>query len=262
MNKITIFLCYLIASNSVLGQSVFKWPEGKKMAISLTFDDARPSQVDTGYQFLNAYDAKATFYVLPGPVEHRLNEWKDLLNSGHEIGNHSIKHPCTGNFNWSRGKALESYSLRQMEEELKEANLKIHELLGVNAVSFAYPCGQSFVGRGKQTKSYIPLIAELFESGRGWMDEAPNAPDYCDFAQLTGVEMDGKSFQELLPVIEAARQQGAWLILAGHEIGTEGGQTTLFSMLEQLIPYAQDEENGIWLGTVQEINQFVKQSRE
>ena len=40
------------------------WPEGKKTALSLTFDDARLSQVDQGLPLLDAYGVKATFYVL------------------------------------------------------------------------------------------------------------------------------------------------------------------------------------------------------
>ena len=33
----------------------FSWPEGKKMALSLTFDDARLSQIDTGIPLLDKY---------------------------------------------------------------------------------------------------------------------------------------------------------------------------------------------------------------
>ena len=41
----------------------FAWPEGKRAAVSLSFDDARASQVDTGTALLNRYDVKATFLV-------------------------------------------------------------------------------------------------------------------------------------------------------------------------------------------------------
>ena len=34
-------------------ESPFKWPEGKKMAISLTFDDARITQIDKGIPLLD-----------------------------------------------------------------------------------------------------------------------------------------------------------------------------------------------------------------
>ena len=143
------------------------------MGLSLTFDDARLSQVDKGIPLLDNYGVKATFYVSPRNVKQRLDAWKKAAGNGHEIGNHSLVHPCTGNFPFARDKALEDYTLDEMNVELDSANNILKETLGVRAVSFAYPCGQKFVGRGKNTKSYIPLIALMFESGRGWLDEGP-----------------------------------------------------------------------------------------
>ena len=240
----------------------FSWPEGKQMALSLSFDDARLSQADTGVAFLDQYDVQATFYVVPGSVEHRLAGWQQAVESGHEIGNHSLNHPCTGNFPWARQKALEDYTILKMQEELEAANQRVEELLGVEPEVFAYPCGQKYVGRGVGTKSYVPLIAQKFLSGRGWMDEAPNDPAFCDLAQLTGIEMDGKEFEELLPILEQAWQAGQWVVLGGHEMGESGRrQTTSLAMLEQLIQYAQNPSNGIWLAPVGTIAKYVQEQR-
>src|SRR5262245_58380990 len=173
----------------------FMWPEGKRAALSLSFDDARPSQVDVGLALLDKHKVKATFYVVPPSMERRLDGWKKVVASGHEIGNHSMNHPCTGNFAWSRQKALEDYTLDKMRAELQQANQRIKDLLGVTAESFAYPCGQTFVGRGVDTKSYVPIVASLFGSGRLWMSEAANDPGFCDLAQTTGVEMDSRDFE-------------------------------------------------------------------
>ncbi|MDH5380053.1 MAG: polysaccharide deacetylase family protein [Cyclobacteriaceae bacterium] len=235
----------------------FTWPKGKKVAVSLTFDDGRASQVEVGTALLDKYDVKATFYVVPSAVETRLKGWKKAVKNGHEIGNHSLNHPCTGNFNWSRDHALEDYSIEDMKKELTSANEQIKSLLGVTPEVFAYPCGQTFVGRGKDTKSYVPVVAELFKSGRGWMDEAPVDPTYCDFAQLTGMEMDGKDFDEVKKMIESARESGKWLVLAGHDMGEGGAQTTRLSMLEDLMKYAADPANGVWLAPVGTVGNYV-----
>ena len=108
----------LMMCKAALGQdtSLFKWPDGKKIAVSLTFDDGRTSQVDEGTALLDQYGVKATFFVMPGSVEKRLVGWKTALANGHEIGNHSQNHPCSGNFEWSRSKALEDYSIDQMQD--------------------------------------------------------------------------------------------------------------------------------------------------
>ncbi len=234
------------------------WPAGKKMALSLTFDDGRGTQVLAGVKLLNQYGTKATFYVMPNAIEKTIPLWRDLVKAGHEIGNHTSFHPCSGNFAWSRSKALEEYSLEKMAKELQESNRQISDMLGVVPESFAYPCGQTFVGNNEKTQSYVPLVYRQFSSGRGWRDEAPNDPAYLNMAQLTGMEMDGKDFEELLPVIQDAAKQGYWLILAGHEMGTGGNQTTRLSMLEKLIQYAQKPENGIWLAPVKEVTHYFK----
>lgn len=239
----------------------FRWPAGTQAAVSLTFDDARPSQVREGPSVLGQFGAKATFYVVPVHVERELAGWQRLVEAGHEIANHSVNHPCTGNFPWSRDAALEDYTVEKMRAELIEANRQLRQLLGVEPVSFAYPCGQTFVGRGQQTRSYVPVIAELFLSGRGWLDETPSDPAFLDPAQVTGVSMDAKDYAEVRLLVEGARENGQWLVLAGHEIGNAGPQTTRIEMLKRLIPYLQDPGNGIWFDTVAAIARYVESHR-
>jgi hypothetical protein len=133
----------------------FQWPEGKKMALSLTFDDARLSQVDKGIPLLDKYGVKATFYLSPDNMKQRLAGWKKAIADGHDIGNHTLYHPCSGNFAWSRDHALENYTLEDMSRELDSASYIIKKTLGFQPVSFAYPCGQTFIGRGSMTRSLI-----------------------------------------------------------------------------------------------------------
>ncbi|MGV3557497.1 MAG: polysaccharide deacetylase family protein [Larkinella arboricola] len=238
------------------------WPNGKKVAVSLSFDDARLSNVDAGTVLLDQYGVKATFFVVPSSVKQRLAGWKKAVASGHEMGNHSVNHPCSGNFTWSRQKALEDYTAEKMRAELIEANKQVQELLGVKPEVFAYPCGQMFMGRGRNTKSYVPIVADLFISGRGWRNEAPNDPAYCDMAQIYGMEMDGKNFDEIKELIETARKSGQWLVLAGHETAESGPQTTQLSMLKQLCEYAKDPANGVWIAPIGEVAKYVQKQRK
>lgn len=265
--RLLILVLILLMSEATLAQQEqttanFSWPKGKKVAVSLTFDDARNSQVDVGTALLDQYDVKATFFVVPSNVEQRLDGWKKAAASGHEIGNHSLNHPCTGNFPWARPNALEGYTLEKMRYELMEANEEIQELLGVIPEVFAYPCGQTFVGRGIHTKSYIPVVAELFTVGRGWLDEGPNDPGFCDMAQLTGMEMDGKDFDQILPLLEAAKETGHWIVLAGHEMGESGAQTTRLAMLKKLLEYAQDPAHEIWIAPVGTVAKYIQDQKK
>ncbi len=262
--RIFLMIAVCLLSGLVMAQQAttsFKWPDGRRVALSLSFDDARASQVEGGTALLDKHNVKATFYVVPSAVEKKLDGWKKAVASGHEIANHSLNHPCSGNFAWARSKALEDYTLDKMQRELVDANRRLKELLGVTPESFAYPCGQTFVGRGLDTRSYVPLVASLFVTARGWLDEAPNDPAYVDFAQLTGIESDGKDFAQILPVIENARKDGLWVVLAGHEMNTSGNQTTRLAMLEKLCAYANDPKNGVWIAPVGTIAKYVREQR-
>ncbi|UCC97788.1 MAG: polysaccharide deacetylase family protein [Phycisphaerales bacterium] len=239
----------------------FHWPQGKRAAISLTFDDARLSQIDRGLPILNEYGVKATFYVSLKSLEKRLDAWKQAAADGHDIGNHTLTHPCSGNFPFSRERALEDYTLDQMQAELRRASDSIENLLGVRPVSFAYPCGQKFVGRGRNLKSYIPLVAAEFQTGRGWMDEWANDPAFCDMAQLMAMELDGKDFEQVKQIMDRTLANGGWLVFCGHDIGEGGRQTTLVSTLRALCEYAQDPANGVWLDSVEAVARYVLRQR-
>jgi peptidoglycan/xylan/chitin deacetylase (PgdA/CDA1 family) len=239
----------------------FAWPAGKRAAVSLSFDDARESQLDVGMPLLNAYGVKATFYISIAPAQKRVSEWQAVLQAGHEIGNHSMRHPCTGNYPGWTGRALEDYTLAQMAAELDQANTEIEKMLHVRPATFAYPCGQKYVGRGKDVKSYVPLVAERFLAGRGWRDEGANDPAFCDPAQLMTIELDGLTFEQLKTLVDQAVQKGQWLVLCGHEIGPGGRQTVRIDTLRAFCEYAQDPQHGLWVDTVAHVAQYVVKQR-
>lgn len=240
---------------------LFKWPHGKRAAVSLSFDDARLSQVDTGLALLKKHGVKVTFFVESGNLEKRRNGWKQAVLDGHEIGNHSVTHPCTGNYAFSRNNALEDYDLGMMEKQLDGGNAEIRRLLGVTPRTFAYPCGQKFVGRGQKVKSYVPLVAERFLVGRGYLDESANDPAFCDLAQAMGTPFDDMDFDGMKSLVNQAAGEGRWVIFVGHEIGKRGSQITDTAALESLCEYLKDPANGIWLGTVNEIGEYVQKQR-
>jgi peptidoglycan/xylan/chitin deacetylase (PgdA/CDA1 family) len=241
----------------------FSWPEGKHGALSLSFDDARLTQIDNGLALFDRYGVKVTFYVSPDNVKGHLEGWKQAVAKGHEIGNHTLTHPCTGNKSFSRKNALEDLTLARIREEMLGANNLLKDLLGVTPKTFAYPCGQSFVGRGRNVQSYVPLVAELFLIGRGWLNEDPNDPLFFDMAQTLAVPSDRLDFDRIKPQIERSLKRGTWIVFAGHEIANQDRQfTTRISMLEDLLRYVQDPANGVWVDTVQNIASYIVKQRE
>ena len=241
----------------------FRWPEGKRVAVSLSFDDARASQINVGLDVIDPTGVKVTFFVNPGEEVFRskLDGWKRAVASGHEIGNHTVNHPCTGNFPWSFHNALENYTLEQISQQLDDSNTQILQLLGVHAATFAYPCGQKYVGRGPELKSYVPLIGQKFLVGRGYMDEYYNDPVFCDLAQASGVALDDMDYIDMVRHIRKAATQGGWLIFVGHDIGQKGFQVTDTIALAALCKYMQDPANGVWVDTVKNIGEYVIKKR-
>ena len=241
----------------------FHWPNGKRVAVSLSFDDARASQINVGLDMINPTGVKVTFFVTTGSDAFRpkIDSWKRALDSGHEIGNHTVNHPCTGNFPWSFHNALENYTLEQMSQQLDDSNATIQQLLGVRAVTFAYPCGQKFVGRGPEMKSYVPLIGQKFMVGRGYMDEYYNDPVFCDLAQASGTAFDDTDYIDMVKHISKAAEQGGWVIFVGHDIGQKAFQVTDTIALAALCKYMQDPANGVWVDTVKNIGEYVVKQR-
>lgn len=243
------------------GRGTFQWPQGKRVAVSLSFDDARGSQLQTGIPVLDRHDVKATFYVSLSRTDTRQAEWRTVAANGHEIGNHSLSHACSGNFPWGAKQVLEDYTLSMMEQDLLEAGRQLHDALGVTPVTFAYPCGQTFVGRGEERRSYVPVVAQHFLAGRGFRDEHFNDPSFCDLAKLGGTELDGLNLPGLLAVLEKAEQHGAWIVFAGHDVGESGRQVVLADALDQFCAHCRRPENGVWIDTVANIAEYVRAAR-
>lgn len=239
----------------------FRWPNGKRAALSLTFDDARLSQIDHGIPLMDKHGVRGTFYVSLRAMHERLDGWKRAIARGHEVGNHTVSHPCTGNFGWSHDAALENYDLARMESDLVKAGAEIQQALGIKTTTFAFPCGQKFVGRGENTRSYVPLVAKHFLAGRGFRDESTNDPMFCDLAQLCGQDSDCQPFEQLKPWIEDAVKTGKWTIFVSHETGDTVHQTMSLDVLETICRYANDPANGIWIDTVANIAKYVRETR-
>ncbi len=241
---------------TIVGVDDMALPNGAGVALSLTFDDARDSQLDVAVPILEAYRLRATFFVLPAPVSRRQSDWEALVKSGHEIGNHTLSHPCSANFGFSRTNALEDYSLERIEAEIDDASGRIEQLLGVRPESFAYPCGQSFVGRGERRTSYVPLVARRFAAARGYGSETANDPRRCDPAHLEAFTIDGLDAGALVGLLDEAATTGRWVIMAGHDVGESGEQTVLVDSLKALCHRAAQPD--VWVAPLLEVAKYLR----
>ena len=225
------------------------WPDGYRAALSISFDDARRSQIDLGVPVIDQLGVRATFFVLPSGVDRVRRGWQEAIAAGHEVGNHTARHPCSANFSWSRHHAIEDLDLDGIAAEIADGNAFIAETLGVEPQSFAYPCGHTFVGRGRETRSYVPLVAERFLAGRTFNDVSTNSPLHGDLAQIRARNSDGLTFEQLRPTLEATLDEGAWLVLGGHEVGHRGNhETTMPATLAGIVEWCRAHD--VWIDTI------------
>lgn len=102
---------------------------GKKIA--LTFDDGpHPSKTKNILDILDKYDVKATFFVIGVNVKNYCSSFKDILERGHEIGNHTYNH-----------KALNSNVKEIISEEISKTEEEIRKNGGQSTNLIRPPCG-------------------------------------------------------------------------------------------------------------------------
>jgi peptidoglycan/xylan/chitin deacetylase (PgdA/CDA1 family) len=238
----------------------FAWPGDRIAAISLTFDDGMASQLEVGVPLLNHHGVAATFYVNPGD-EYRtqLAPWRAAFVVGHEIGNHTVRHPCSQNFDWisdTGRRSLEEMSWEEMGAEIDEAGRRIADVIPEQGlVSFAYPCYQPFLGRGAQRRSYVPLVLERCVAGRG-RGERANDPRFCDLGYLWSFPCERMDGAHLIGLVEQTAAQGRWAILTFHGIH-EGHLAVAEGDLEELCAYLARHRQRIWTAPLAEIAGYV-----
>ncbi len=158
---------------------------------------------------------------------------------------------------------LENYTLGRMERELLEANRLLGAALGVQPTSYAYCCGQSFVGRGRGLRSYVPVVAKHFVVGQAGYSETYASPGYCDLAQVPSIKLDDRSYEELRETLDAAVAAGGWLVLYGHEVGdSRAAQTTSEQTLRKLCAHLNTRPE-VWVDAVTAVGRHIasEQSR-
>ncbi len=173
IQTIVFFLTLLISVTSFSQNQdkdkEFTWPEGGKLAVSLSYDDALNSQLDNVIPELDKYNLKASFYVTPNSpvINVRMEEWRAAAINGHELGNHSIYHPCSAslpNREWvQKHHDLDKYSISQMIEELTTANTFLKAIDGKTERTYTVPCDDLLVGG----EEYLSKVSHLFTAIKG-----------------------------------------------------------------------------------------------
>src|SRR5213592_1993327 len=129
-----VLLINLLFIVNVSAQSDKPW-QGKRCAVVLTYDDAINQHLDNALPLLDSLGLKATFYItaFSTSMQTRMNEWKSLTANGHELGNHTLYHPCIGGKGreWVKPEYdMNNYTVQRMIDETRMTNVFLQALDG------------------------------------------------------------------------------------------------------------------------------------
>lgn len=200
---------------------------GFKAAVTYTFDDSQPSQIDH-FADIKATGIPVTYYITTVNAWYAGYDatWKQAFADGDELGNHTVNH-CNYDLTCPSG----GMALATPQAEIDQATDYIKTKLGVPDVyTMAYPFGDPGYRPDAQTRFFLGRIAGP-GSTNGMV--APN--DTTDpFLLPVIAAAGGEPASKFDGDIDAARMQGKWVTFLFHS----------------LLPDAQNWFAGVDIGTV------------
>jgi peptidoglycan/xylan/chitin deacetylase (PgdA/CDA1 family) len=194
------------------------WPNGARAAISLTYDDALDSQLDNAVGALDKARLKATFFLTRDNIGARGRDWVEVARRGHEIGNHTVTHPCG-----LQGYTAESYARKELLP--MEAYLDAH--FGKTGPRiFAFPCSVTDLGPGdanQQFDRFEDLLKTTgFRAARTCDEDAPNSQQHARSSpyrlRASATTYDKDDPRLPMAYVNEGLKHGNWAILVFHEI--------------------------------------------
>lgn len=192
------------------GLRVLAWA-GFKAAVSYTFDDAQPSQIDH-YPELKAQRVRATYYINTASTGYPGFDatWIDAVGQGSEIGNHTTHHCRAAELTDNNASSCPA-GLASAGAEFDDTSNYIRTKIGQAAVwTAAYPFGDT---------DYRAAAASRFFIGRG-VPKGMVAPGTgSDALNLPIIGFSGgDSLATFNNAVDNALSQGRWMIYLFHSL--------------------------------------------
>ena len=245
-----LFAVLLVACDA-LAEVTLAWPDKQRMAISLSYDDALDSQLDNAIPALNSYGFRASFYLtLASPTMlTRLAEWRTAAAQGHELGNHSIYHPCSASLpdrEWVASYYnIDEYRVTEIRDELRVANSFLHAIDGRTERTLTTPCGDVVVSG----ENYVPAVRDMFIAIKGFEPQEA-------FSTNMWVP-SGVSGGELIDRIEAEASKGTGVLnIVFHGIGGDHLAVSVEAH-DQLLEYLDDNRDKYWVDSYISIMKYA-----
>lgn len=232
---------------------------GRACAVSLTYDDALNVHLDNVIPLLDSLGLKGTFYLSGyfSGFRTRMADWKVAANYGHELGNHTLFHPCTGKLpgrEWvPPDYDLGNYTMQRLLDEIKMANTLLEVFDGKTERTFAYPCGDTKIG----DSSYVDKIRDEFVAARGVKSEMAKINE-IDLYNVGAYMINSQSGEELIALVKQTMQNHAWIVFLFHGVGGEHSLNVSLSAHRKFLQFLKQNEKDIWTAPFIDIAEYIK----
>jgi hypothetical protein len=247
----------------------FTWPDQIQGAVSLTYDDGLPVHYITVGPLLRQHGLLATFYpMIQSDLRLHPENWRQLAAAGHELGNHSVFHPCRqahpGPYPWLDERYdLRGYTPAHLRAELEVANLVLHLLDGQTDRTYAYTCCDTTIGNEATEQPLKPVLMNLFVAARGELTNQIVHPAHgLDLLNIGCIHADRRSLEELTYLVEQTRTWGGWAVLMIHGIGAGTHDLHLDADVHEHFIGWLARQRMIWTAPLRTIAQYLRQHKQ
>jgi peptidoglycan/xylan/chitin deacetylase (PgdA/CDA1 family) len=260
MKKIFLYIV-VFSSLTSYSQSTQNW-KGKKCAVVITYDDAIGQHLDNAIPVLDSLGLKATFYVtaFSQSMQTRMNDWKKLATKGHELGNHTLYHPCIGGKGreWvSPEYDMNNYTVKRMVDETRMTNLFLQALDGKTKRTFAFTCGDMKIG----DSSFINAMKNDFVAARAVRNEMHKIHE-IDLLNMDCYMVNGETGMQMIDWVKKATETNSLLVILFHGVGGGNALNVSIPAHRELLQYLKNNEKEIWIAPMIDVAEYIKKTNE
>jgi peptidoglycan/xylan/chitin deacetylase (PgdA/CDA1 family) len=233
---------------------------GRRAALSLTYDDTLDCHLDLVAPALESRGFRGTFYTpVNDTLLRRMDQWSETSRRGHELGNHTLFHPCRsyGGATWIQPwRDLKTYDLARWEAEVDLANLVLNRIEGRSDRSYGNTCHNNFIGPDDAPLCLDAHMLPRFVAARGTKRDVDESIDPRNLTpgNLGTLGGDGLSPDAMKQLVDMAVARGHWIILTFHHVGPVERRLTIAETTHNaLLDHCASLHNDLWVAPVRDI---------
>ena len=207
---------------------VVPW-NGYPAALSLTFDNGDPTQLDQAVPALDQHGWKGTFFLAANRINRR-EDWRKVFENGHELGNHSLDL-----FHAAR------LDPRAEESQVLGARNVLKKSFGVPVFTYAYPYGE--ISPGLKAQASKTHLAARGGEGPSYVLKPSDNPDWFNLPSRTIRAGGNPKLQQVW--LGETRRNGGWTVLTIHAVGGTGEDAIPTDLFGRLLDGA--EKSRFWV---------------